>query len=352
MGDSSRLDVGFRSGALDRLRAALADRYLLESEIGRGGMSTVYLARDLRHSRPVAVKVLTPSLGTAAIERFTREIAVAARLQHPHILPLHDSGEAAGLLFYVMPYVEGESLRDRLERERRLPLDDALRIAGEVADALGYARAQGVVHRDVKPENILLSGYPTRPGAPGSWHALVTDFGIARALGGSASGRITSAGVVLGTPAYMSPEQAAGDHDVDGRSDIYSLACVLYEMLAGTPPFTGPNAQSVVARHIGDTPAPLRALRADVPERVEQAVARALEKVPAERYETAEELGRALRRRGSRVSLARAPGLGGGARRWVAALGVTAAVAAAAVALPRLGARLARAPALDASLFV
>src|SRR5712691_9101040 len=222
-----------------QLQAALADRYALERELGRGGMATVYLARDLRHGRPVAIKVLRPEIAaTLGPERFLREIDTAARLTHPHILPLHDSGEAAGFLFYVMPYVEGESLRDRLSREKQLPLGDALQIAREVADALSYAHSHDVVHRDIKPENILFE----------AGHAVVTDFGIARAITAAGGETLTGTGIAVGTPAYMSPEQLAGGEHVDGRTDVYSLGCVLYEMLAGEPPFTGPTAQAIQAR--------------------------------------------------------------------------------------------------------
>jgi eukaryotic-like serine/threonine-protein kinase len=217
--------------------AALGDRYRIERPLGAGGMATVYLAEDLKHHRRVAVKVLRPELAAAlGPERFLREIETTAGLRHPHILPLFDSGEAAGFLYYVMPYVEGESLEDRIARERQLSLDDAVRIAREVADALSYAHAHGVVHRDIKPGNILLEG----------GHAVVADFGIARAVRAAGDERLTQTGMAVGTPTYMSPEQASGETEVDGRSDLYSLACVLYEMLAGQPPFTGPTAESVL----------------------------------------------------------------------------------------------------------
>src|SRR5436309_3375401 len=223
------------------LRDALADRYAVERELGRGGMATVFLAEDLKHRRPVAIKVLHPELAAAVgAERFLREIEIAARLQHPHILPLYDSGAAGSLLYYVMPYVEGESLRDRLNREKQLGLEDAVRITTEVAGALAYAHSHGVVHRDIKPENILLSGGT----------AVVADFGIARALSVAGESQpLTQTGTVVGTPAYMSPEQATGSDQVGGRSDQYSLACVLYEMLVGEPPFTGATPQAVMARH-------------------------------------------------------------------------------------------------------
>src|SRR5438128_1078403 len=260
------------------LREALADRYAVERELGRGGMATVFLAEDLKHHRSVAIKVLhaelTAALGT---ERFLREIETAARLQHPHILPLYDSGAATGFLYYVMPYVEGESLRDRLTREKQLPQEDALRIATEVAGALAYAHSHGVVHRDIKPENIMLSGGT----------AVVTDFGIARAVSAAGGGQhLTQTGTIIGTPAYMSPEQSTGSYEIDGRSDQYSLACVVYEMLVGEPPFTGPTAQAVIARHSLDMVSPPSIVRSTIPDAVEGAVLRALSKVPADRYAT------------------------------------------------------------------
>jgi serine/threonine-protein kinase len=273
------------------LEAGLASRYAIERELGRGGMATVYLARDLRHDRPVALKVLHPDLSASlGPERFQREIRLAARLQHPHILSVHDSGEVPGtagtppILWFAMPFVEGESLRERLARERQLPLEDALRIGREAADALEYAHRHGIIHRDIKPENILLSGD----------HALVADFGIARALAGPTESQLTETGTTVGTPAYMSPEQAAGERAIDHRSDIYSLACVLYEALAGEPPFTGPTAQSIIARRFTETPRPLRELRETVPAAIERAVAKALAKSPADRFGSAGEFGRTL----------------------------------------------------------
>jgi serine/threonine-protein kinase len=230
---------------LARLSAVLADRYRLERKLGSGGMATVYLAHDLRHDRDVAIKVLHPDLGAAlGSERFLAEIRTTARLQHPHILPLLDSGEADGLLYYVMPYVGGESLRERLARERQLPIDDAVRIAREVADALGEAHAHGIVHRDIKPENILLHG----------GHALVADFGIALAVQSAGGQRMTQTGLSLGTPQYMSPEQAMGDRAIDARSDVYALGAVTYEMLVGDPPFGGSTAQAVVAKVLTERP--------------------------------------------------------------------------------------------------
>ncbi len=254
---------------------ALRDRYLLERELGRGGMATVWLARDLKHDRLVALKLLRPELGAVlGAERFLREIRLTANLQHPHILPLLDSGGAAGQFFYVTPYVEGESLRQRCQREGQFPLEDAVRLTGEVAEALGYAHQQGIIHRDIKPENILLS----------RGHALVADFGIALAVTQSGGGRLTETGLSLGTPAYMSPEQAMADPRLDGRSDQYSLACVLYEMLVGEPPFTGPTAQAIVARRLAEPARAIRPVRSSVPAGVEAAVLRALERAPADRF--------------------------------------------------------------------
>jgi pimeloyl-ACP methyl ester carboxylesterase/tRNA A-37 threonylcarbamoyl transferase component Bud32 len=272
---------------LERLRATLATQYRLDHEIGRGGMATVYLATDVRHDRRVAVKVLSPELAAAiGPERFLREIGITARLAHPHILPLLASGDADGLLYYIMPYVDGESLRDRLDRETQLPIDDAVQIAREVADALAYAHSHDVVHRDIKPENILL----------GSGHAVVADFGIARALTAASGGPLTGTGIALGTPAYMSPEQSAGDTHLDGRSDIYSLGCVLYEMLAGSPPFSGPTVQSLLARHAVDPVPPIHTVRSTVPHALERVVLQALAKVPADRFATARQLHQALAR--------------------------------------------------------
>jgi serine/threonine protein kinase len=270
------------------LADALRDRYLLERELGRGGMATVHLARDLKHGRPVALKVLHPVLAHAlGSERFQREIRFAARLQHPHILSVHDSGESAGLLWFTMPYVEGESLRDRLRRGGPLPVAEAVRLVREVAEALGYAHRQGIVHRDVKPENVLLA----------HGHALVADFGIARSTerpGDDADAPLTETGMTIGTVSYMSPEQANGRRDTDGRSDIYSLGCMLHELLTGRPPFTGPNAMAVITQHFMTPPPPLRTLRADVPARVEAAVLRALAKEREARFATAEEFAAAL----------------------------------------------------------
>jgi eukaryotic-like serine/threonine-protein kinase len=262
----------------EALTTALADRYTIERELGAGGMATVYLAEDVRHHRTVAVKVLRPELAAAlGPERFLREIATTANLRHPHILPLYDSGEAAGFLFYVMPYVDGESLRERLNREKQLPITEALSIAREVADALGYAHGRGIVHRDIKPENILLE----------AGHAVVADFGIARAVSDAGGERLTQTGVSIGTPMYMSPEQATGDSNIDGRSDLYSLGCVLYEMLGGQPPFTGPTAEAVTRQHLIADASPITNLRPTVPPELAGALARTLAKNPADRFSSA-----------------------------------------------------------------
>ncbi len=288
----------------------MSARYVIERELGRGGMATVYLALDPQLNRPVAIKVLRPELSDLlGRERFLREIAIAAGLQHPNILPLHDSGATDGLLYFVMPYVAGESLRDRLDREKQLPIEDALRICREVADALGCAHAQGVVHRDIKPANILL----------GEGHALVADFGIARVVSAADAAQLTERGIAVGTPAYMSPEQASGQDAVDGRTDLYALGCVLYEMLAGEPPFSGPTTQAVLARHRFDPVPPLRSVRPSVPTGVEDAILHALEKVPADRFATTPQFVEALSRAERRRS--RLP-----RRMWIP-LGLTAAAA-------------------------
>jgi serine/threonine-protein kinase len=262
---------------LDRLRASLAGRYEVQRELGRGGFATVYLASDVRHGRMVAIKVLHPELiGTLQSERFLREIRVVAHLNHPHILPMLDSGEADGLLFFAMPYVEGETLRDYLAREQQLPISEALRITAEIADGLAYAHSRGLVHRDIKPENVLLS----------SGHAVVTDFGIGRAIDQSAAERLTYTGMATGSPAYMSPEQWTASDRVDGRADEYSLACVLYEMLVGETPFSGASASALMARHNMSPVPSVRLVRPNVPEAVDEAIARAMEKIPADRYPT------------------------------------------------------------------
>src|SRR5438132_5873293 len=267
---------------IQRVSRDLSGRYVVRRELGQGGMAVVFLAEDLRHNRQVALKVLRPEISAEiGSERFTREIKMAASLTHPHILPLHDSGEASGLLFYVMPFMEGQSLRARLDKERQLPLDEALRITREVAFALDYAHRHQVVHRDIKPENILL-----HEGA-----AMVADFGIGKALRGG--GSITRTGMVMGTPAYMSPEQASGEREIDGRSDLYSLGCVLYEMLTGEQPFTGPTAQAVIAKRFVSPIPKVRATR-DLSEAVEDAVTRALARTPADRFPSAAEFAAVL----------------------------------------------------------
>ena len=258
----------------DRIREAVADRYTVERELGRGGMAVVYLARDLRYERRVAIKVLRPELTVSLVtDRFLREIQIAAQLQHPLVVPLYDSGGTDELLWYVMPFVEGETLRARLEREKQLSLEDALSITRDAAEALQCAHQHGFVHRDIKPENILLSG----------GHALVADFGIARALT-RAAGEGTSSGVAIGTPAYMSPEQASGSLEIDARSDVYSLGCVLYEMLAGEPPFTGPTPQAVIARHLSEHVPSLTIVRTGLSGALQRVVERSLAKVPVDRF--------------------------------------------------------------------
>ncbi len=270
---------------LERLKSALGDRYGIEKEIDRGGMAIVFLAEDLKHGRQVAIKVLHPQL-TSAVggERFLKEIEIVAGLQHPHILPLHDSGEADELLYYVMPFVEGESLRARLEREGPIPVHEAVRIAAEVADGLDYAHRRGVIHRDVKPGNIMLSDR----------HAVIMDFGIARALTEARDDRLTGTGLTLGTPRYASPEQAVGTDALDGRSDIYSLGCVLYEMLSGEVPLGASTPQAMQQRRMTDTPEPLHSVRTTVPPVLDQVIAKALAPLPADRFESAAQFGQAL----------------------------------------------------------
>jgi eukaryotic-like serine/threonine-protein kinase len=280
-----------------QLQEGLGDSYALERELGRGGMATVYLAQDLRHDRPVALKVLHPELAASlGPDRFQREIRFAARLQHPHILTVLDSGEAGGRLWFTMPFVEGESLRDRLRRERQLPLEDALQIAREAARALDYAHQHGIVHRDIKPENILL----TRDGS-----TLVADFGIARAL--ESDEKLTQTGMVIGTPAYMSPEQASGDKGIDARTDIYSLGAVLYEMLAGEAPYTGPTAQAIIAKRLMDPVPSVRRVRPNVPAPMDQAIQRALAPVAADRFASAGDFARALQAAGTTTTPATTP---------------------------------------------
>jgi len=279
----------------DRLTAALSDRYHIEGELGEGGMATVYLAHDLRHDRKVALKVLRPELAAViGAERFLAEIRTTANLQHPHILPLFDSGEADSFLFYVMPYIDGESLRDRLDREKHLPVAEALKIGVAVASALDYAHRRDVIHRDIKPENILL-----HDGQP-----LVADFGIALAVSTAGSSRMTETGMSLGTPTYMSPEQAMGEREIDARADVYSLGCVLYEMLTGDPPFTGSTAQAIAARMLTEVPRSLTTQRHTIPHHVDAAVLTALEKLPADRFPTAQAFAEALENPSSAPALA------------------------------------------------
>ncbi len=315
--------------SLAHLSAALADRYRLEREVGQGGMATVYLAHDVRHDRKVALKVLRPELSAIlGAQRFLAEIKTTANLQHPHILSLFDSGEADGLVFYVMPYVEGESLRVRLAREKQLPVDEAIRIAREIADALDYAHRHGVIHRDIKPENILLH----------DGRALVADFGIALAAARSDSGtRMTETGMSLGTPHYMSPEQAMGEREITAKSDVYALGCVTYEMLTGEPPFTGPTAQAIIARVMTEEPRSLTIQRKSIPPHVEAAVVTALSKLPADRFATAALFGEALIRPGAAtvVTTAARRGLPGSK---VAPLSRALALAPWALALLALGA--------------
>jgi len=296
---------------LERLKTAIADRYRVDREIGRGGMAHVFLAHDLKLDRPVALKALRPEL--AAVlggDRFLREISLAAKLEHPHILGIYDSGEADGVLYYVMPYVEGESLRDRLAREKQLPVNEALQISREVADALSYAHARGVIHRDIKPENILLE----------AGHAVVADFGIAKAVDQAGGERLTETGLALGPPGYMSPEQAAGGRDLDGRSDLYSLGCVLFEMLAGRPPFVGASAESVVQQHLAAPPPPITGIRPAVPAHVAATLERALAKTPADRFNPVALFAEALGPAGSPAALTPSSGLAAipsTGRRWL-----------------------------------
>jgi len=300
---------------------SLADRYRIERELGAGGMATVYLAHDLRHDRDVAIKVLHSDLGAAlGAERFLSEIRTTARLQHPHILPLLDSGDADGLLYYVMPVVAGESLRARLERERQLPIVDAVRLACEIASALDYAHRHGVVHRDIKPENILLHDL----------QAQVADFGIALAVQSAGTQRLTQTGLSLGTPQYMSPEQAMGEKVIDARADIYALGAVTYEMLTGEPPFTGPSVQAVVARLISEEPRALAVQRRSIPDHVAEAVMRALEKLPADRFASAAEFAAALDARTATTRVVASRTGSRRSRRTIVALGALALVSSIA----------------------
>ncbi|HEX6313247.1 MAG TPA: protein kinase [Gemmatimonadaceae bacterium] len=317
--------------ASDRLKSALADRYRIERELGAGGMATVYLAHDLKHDRAVAIKVVHQELAAAlGGERFLAEIKTTARLQHPHILPLLDSGEAGGTLYYVMPFVDGESLRDRLNREKQLPIEDAILIAREVADALGYAHGHGIVHRDIKPENILLHGS----------HAAVADFGIALAVQSAGGTRLTQTGLSLGTPNYMSPEQAMGDRTIDARSDIYALGAVTYEMLTGEAPFTGATVQAIVAKVLSDRPRPPSMVRDTVPPEVDAAVLKALAKLPADRFPNAAAFAGALVAAAptTRQYIARG-GTRDDVKRWQLVSAALAVVALALAVLPGLRGR-------------
>jgi eukaryotic-like serine/threonine-protein kinase len=273
------------TGLMERIQHVLSTRYVIERELGHGGMAVVFLARDIRHDRPVAIKVFRSDVGDAiGAERFQREIRLLARLQHPHILPLYDSGTTGETSYFVSPFIEGETLRDRLKREHQLPIDEAVRLAMEVADALDFAHTRDVIHRDIKPENILQH----------DGHAVVADFGIARAMRRSAGEWATSAGMAVGSPVYMSPEQASGERQIDGRTDIYSLACVLYEMISGRPPFSGRSAHLIIVARMTSTARPVRELRDGVSPELDAALARALERAPGDRFTTAGEFGQAL----------------------------------------------------------
>lgn len=310
-----------------QLQEALADHYRLDRELGQGGMATVYLAQDLKHGRKVAVKVLRPELAAVlGAERFLQEIKTTAALQHPHILPLFDSGQAEGFLYYIMPYVSGETLRDTLTREKQLALDEAVKIAAEVADALDYAHRHGVIHRDIKPENILL-----QDGRP-----VVADFGIARALGMAGEERLTTAGISVGTPLYMSPEQAAAEREIDGRCDVYSLGCVLYEMLAGQPPYTGASAQAILAKKLKEPLPKVSVVRETVPPWIEELLAKSLARSPADRFRTAGEFAAALAHPEMMTAARPSPrrrGRSHGGERVGAAVGLVLAVAAVAAAV-------------------
>jgi len=269
----------------ERFQNLLKERYVIERELGRGGMAVVFLARDIRHDRPVAIKVFRSDVGDASgAERFQREIRLLARLQHPHILPLYDSGTTGETSYFVSPFVDGETLRARLKREHQLPIEEAVRLAVEVAAALDFAHMREVIHRDIKPENILLH----------DGHAIVADFGIARAMRRSGTEWTTAAGMTVGSPAYMSPEQAGGDREIDGRADLYGLASVLYEMLASEPPFTARAAHMIIAAKLSSTPRPVRELRRDVPPALDAAITKALARNPKDRFASARAFGAAI----------------------------------------------------------
>ncbi|HEU4786970.1 MAG TPA: serine/threonine-protein kinase, partial [Gemmatimonadaceae bacterium] len=299
------------AGPPGALSASLADRYRVERELGAGGMATVYLAYDIKHDRKVALKVLKPELAAVlGAERFVAEIKTTASLQHPNILPLFDSGTAEGFLFYVMPFVDGETLRAKLDRETQLGIDEAVNITCEVADALDYAHRHGVIHRDIKPENILL-----HDGRP-----MVADFGIALAVSAAAGGRMTESGLSLGTPHYMSPEQATAEKEITARSDIYSLGSVLYEMLTGDPPHTGASAQQIIMKIVTEEAAPVTKARKSVPPNVAAAVGRALERLPADRFQHAKDFADALKNPAFTTAATRTPSVVLPDSRWKWAL--------------------------------
>ena len=327
---------------LSRLRPALAGRYDIERELGAGGMAVVFLARDARHDRQVAVKVMKPeALGSVGAGRFLREIRIAANLQHPHLLPLHDSGEVDGLLYYVMPFVEGESLEDRLERDRQLSVEEAARITLQVADGLAHAHEQGLIHRDIKPANVMLAG----------GHALVADFGIARAMDQASGEKLTSTGLAIGTPSYMSPEQWEASGPIDGRADQYAVGCMLYEMLVGEPPFTGPTPQVVLARHALDEVPSIRTARPSVPRGIDGVVRRAMAKVPSERYPDLRAFSEALRRAvgGEITEPGLVPGAEADVRRARSRAIAWSAAVALALAAVAIGERIWRPPVAVAS---
>jgi serine/threonine-protein kinase len=316
---------------LEQVRTAFAQSYAVEREVGQGGMATVYLARDLKHGRQVALKVLRPELASAmGGDRFPREIQILAQLAHPHILPLHDSGELGGFLFYVMPFVEGESLRAKLQRGGPLPVREVISILREVTDALSYAHERGIVHRDIKPDNVMLSGR----------HAVVTDFGVAKALSAASNDTLTTVGIALGTPSYMSPEQAMGETDLDGRSDIYSLGAMAFEMLTGEPPFGKPTAQAILSAHVMEAPPDVTTKRTDIPPALAEFIHKCLAKEKFSRWQTAEEmlpvLENALTPSGGLTPTStrpvkaaiKAPTKPAASRRWI----IVAAVAAVATA--------------------
>ena len=287
---------GSQTALQQALAEALRDRYVLEREIAQGGMATVYLGREVGREERVAVKVMHPEVATIiGAERFRREIEIVRGMSHPGIVPLTDFGTAADLLFYVMPYIDGESVYERVQREGRFPVHDAVRITHEIAEALGHAHARGVLHRDVKPENILLAGYSQQGAAAGTnWHAVVADFGLARAIGAAEYQRLTETGIIVGTVFYMSPEQLREDRNLDQRADIYSLGCILYEMLTGAPPYTGSSISDIVRRILrGSTPLAARA-NPQVPRAIDLALSRALARSPAERFQSMREFADAL----------------------------------------------------------